>query len=96
MPSGLQLLQVPANMPLGLAGVLAGLPLRDQAFPYLLQCDQPVAVLLCHGMYSSVYVSRLTPSFGADTATADLVPLTIKPLCLSAIAVGIGLRMHDS
>ncbi len=42
----LQSLQESAHIPLALADLLGGLPLRDQALPCFLQCDQPVAVSL--------------------------------------------------
>src|SRR5664280_1018036 len=51
-------------MPLALADLLGGLPLRDQALPGFLQCDQPVAVSLRHEKCSWIHLSRLTLSIG--------------------------------
>jgi hypothetical protein len=48
----LEAIQQPANMPLALADLLGGLPLRDQSLPRFLQSDQPVAVSLRHEKYS--------------------------------------------
>src|SRR5687767_771396 len=51
-------------MPLALADLLGCLPLRDQALPCFLQCDQPVAVSLRHEKCSWIHLSRLTLSIG--------------------------------
>src|ERR1039457_2721019 len=51
-------------MPLALADLLGGLPLRDQALPGFLQCHQPVAVSLRHEKCSWIHLSRLTLSIG--------------------------------
>src|SRR5580704_12185979 len=60
----LESLQQPANMPLALADLLGGLPLRDQAFLRFLQSDQPVAVSLRHEKCSWIHLSSLTLSTG--------------------------------
>src|ERR1035438_8870335 len=51
-------------MPLALADLLGRLPLRDHPLLCLLQCDQPVAVPLCHEKCPCIHLSRLAPSIG--------------------------------
>ena len=69
-------------MALDLAEVLRGLPLRDQAFPYLLQYDQPVAVLLCSGMYSCIHLSRPEPAIWHRHANRGPCPANHKAVML--------------
>src|SRR3954471_16319638 len=79
-------------MRLALPDFLGGLPLRDQALLGFLQCDQPVAVSLCHEKCSWIHLSSLTPSIGhfylAQLGHSHLAPTTGQaPLPGSRVAV---------